>query len=343
MKKLLFLALFGISLFAISSCKKNDNNTNKPKDKTSEYKNIGIYELDTNKNKIYFGSYPQSLEKDDDKLNTLKNYMSKYGMNDFKKYNYFSNNEIADLMYYYDIDLDDNQINGYEYRCVYIKSYRPNKTSLESLENNSNQNANGYEISIPYYFKFEKIEWDFLEDKNGEGFLVSNLVLDSMEFYSDYSTDKIDHNNGNGYVNNYSLSNVRKWLNNDFYKTAFNAYEKEIINKTEVDNSSDDSFIANYLCENTSDKLFLVSEKELNRYYPLASGKKTTARICNGTDYALANNLYRVKDSGCEWMLRTPAYQPNKIKEIMTTGEFFYDGEVNKTSMGVRPACKIEL
>lgn len=66
--------------------------------------------------------------------------------------------------------------------------------------------------------------------------------------------------------NNYAKSTIRAWLNNEFYKGSFRSEElrKRILN-TEVDNSLASTMdeTNENVCENTFDKVFLLSLKEV--------------------------------------------------------------------------------
>ena len=78
------------------------------------------------------------------------------------------------------------------------------------------------------------------------------------------------------YANNYEHSEIREYLNNAFYNTAFNDEEKSYIVTTTVDNSfesiygsysansgyTEDTF--NYECRDTEDNVFLLSLSDVN-------------------------------------------------------------------------------
>ena len=68
-----------------------------------------------------------------------------------------------------------------------------------------------------------------LKINDGSKLLLANLALDSQEFYPDHNNTPFKHNGAEGYVNTYKLSEIRKWLNDNFYNTAFNSTEQKII------------------------------------------------------------------------------------------------------------------
>lgn len=187
-----------------------------------------------------------------------------------------------------------------------------------------------------YYIKnksnMEPIEWDILDEKNGKALIISHYILDAMKF-----EDK---------SNNYEKSFIRNWLNNDFYNIAFNDSEKDIIETTNVDNSilstCDDT--NKYVCNNTNDKIFLLSVKEAETYF-----KTDRKKQAKGSDYAKSKGIHcnffssELFSSGDYWWLRSPYY-------YNVYGAYYVDEDgiikynaVYSTECGIRPACWIKL
>lgn len=297
-------------------------------------------------NKIYFGTYPQTLVTDNTLINGLNTLAGtkptstdKYNWTD---YNYYIEGNVASYMFYQDIDYDDD--GTYDYRGVYFTQYRPAWISDPSTEDNSYQDNNGYTTNTIYWFSYDPIEWDILTVSSGKALLLANLILDSQDYYSSNSNSSISHNGGTGYVNNYELSNIRKWLNNDFYNTAFNDLQKAVIVETTVDNSaaSTEETASKYACNNTLDKMFLLSYSDLtNSSYGLDSNN---ARQTKGTDYAKAQGLQAYVSyygNSC-WWLRSPHDTVNGAFCIYYNGVF--EGNIIFiTQRGVRPAFWIKL
>lgn len=304
-----------------------------------------------NDNVISFGTYPQTLVDNIDLVSTLNTKAGNYPTNEnrynWNYYSYYVYNTNETYMYYQDIDDDgDGQ---YDYRGVFFSKSR-----------NSYQNVNGYNRMITYWFKYEPIEWIILNENGfyGKALLLSNLLLDSQVFYPSKSNGQFTHNGGSGYANNYELSNIRKWLNDTFYKTAFNDLQKEFIKTTLVDNSSTTNNISEkYECNNTSDKIFLLSEKERYSYTFLGHGAL-------GTDYAKCQGLYVYTEdynfvSGySSERFRTPCSEPpygvssyefNTDYGVLATAVLGTDADcvfvsyAYSTYIGVRPAMWITL
>ena len=291
-----------------------------------------------NGNKIYFGSYPQTLVTDNSlisELNTLAGNKptssNKYKWTD---YNYYISSSVTSYMYYQDIDLDSD--GEFDYRGVYFTQYRPYYYSSSSSTGNSYQDENGYSTNTIYWFNYDPIEWDILEESDGKALIIANLILDSQEYYPSKSTSKFTHNGASGYANNYELSNIRKFLNDNFYDTAFNDLQKSIIETTLVDNSksSTGNSSNSYVCNNTNDKVFLLSIQEATTYYTI-----DTSRQAKGTDYAKAQGL----GVYIFWWLRSPdGLDANCAWDVHDYGHGGYSN-VPRTDIGIRPACWINL
>ena len=99
----------------------------------------------------------------------------------------------------------------------------------------------------------EIIEWKIVKKEDGKALVVSKKGVAELPF---------DENGSN----NYARSTIRAWLNNEFYKGSFRSEElrKRILN-TEVDNSLASTMdeTNENVCENTYDKVFLLSLKEV--------------------------------------------------------------------------------
>lgn len=92
----------------------------------------------------------------------------------------------------------------------------------------------------------------------------------------------------------YKTSDVRTWLNADFYNSVF--VDNSYIQTTEVDNSAETTNKSpnKFACENTQDKVYLLSYKDyLNADYGFdTSTDGSTTRVFRATDYAIACGAY---------------------------------------------------
>ena len=137
---------------------------------------------------------------------------------------------------------------------------------------------------------------------------------------------------------------------------AFTATAKNLIADTVVDNSAASTNPASnasewndgtndYACDNTSDKIFLLSEKEatasdygFTEYDQYGEGN---SRIRVTTDYAKANYAYQYTTAGYGgwWWLRSPYYSnSNYARYILRDGDAGYNISVRNRGGGVVPA-----
>ena len=162
--------------------------------------------------------------------------------------------------------------------------------------------------------------------------------------------------------NNYAESEIREWLNNDFYNTAFNDLQKEIINTVLVDNSARstnpdnnamywNSGKNNYASSNTSDKVWLLSVQEVtNIKYEFDSSldNYNALRQKSITDFGRVKNIFIEDAKGYIgngwWWLRSPYYANSKINFDCGT----YGNVVNRiltvnSVAGIAPALRISF
>ena len=141
-----------------------------------------------------------------------------------------------------------------------------------------------------YWFKCEPITWNVLSNTSGEYYILSSLLLDAHRYNEYYTGTKDGH-----YANNYEYSEIRAWLNNDFYNSAF-ALGNSYIQTTIVDNSAatTDSTSNSYACNNTQDKVFLPSYQDyINSSYGFSDSEDLTdTRCCKTTDWARARGAW---------------------------------------------------
>lgn len=114
--------------------------------------------------------------------------------------------------------------------------------------------------------------------------------------------------------------------------------QKALIQTTTVDNSvSSTGYSSNsYVCENTSDKVFLLSYAEVKTY--LTSDE---ARMFNSSDYAKSQGICEGLGT-CLWWLRSPYNEPGTTRYIDNEGKFKLSG-VSCTYNGIVPALWIDI
>ena len=210
----------------------------------------------------------------------------------------------------------------------------------------------------------EPIEWLIMKKEENRALLLSRYVLDH-QYYDDRKPSK--ENFYKPFNSNWIDSSLRRWLNDYFYKEAFNEKEKNIIQNTYLDNTyllikSLDDYEQTYL--NTTDKVFILSIDELTNYETFSSkNRKLTTRATeyaknhkvNGETLSLDKDVDRdekhQKLSGdiCAYWQRT-SEKSNAAYSFFTENETKNDIEKigvlqssYGTTMGVRPAIWVNF
>ena len=193
-----------------------------------------------------------------------------------------------------------------------------------------------------YYFKVEPIRWRILSEDGGSAFILADGIL----------ANKV-YDTGGSSSNNYKNSDIRAWLNGEFLNVAFGEVAQSLIETTEVDNSASSTGDSSnqYACENTFDKVFLLSSREAtDSAYGFASSSSTsdTARCMTVSDYARSAGAYMDTSSsyfGCgRWWLRSPySHSSYDARNVIYRGSADYYSLVGYDYLGVVPALNIIL
>ena len=234
------------------------------------------------------------------------------------------------------------------------------------------------------YFKVEPIKWRVLTDNyNGTGkalLLAENILTANVEYYDYYNVNRTI-NGSTVYPNNYKESKIRAYLNGlsynkqvsssaslttdntysskGFLQTAFTTAAQNLIETTTVDNSAASTTdsgnnitqATSYVCANISDKIFLLSEKEVttssygfDSYISYGTGN---ARIRFTTDFAKANHAYQSASSGYGgwWWQRSPISSNSYCARYVDyNGSAYLSSDaVILSCVGVVPALSISL
>ena len=198
-----------------------------------------------------------------------------------------------------------------------------------------------------YWFKCEPIAWNVLSNANGEYYVVSSILLDAHYYYNSTTSRTIDEKTV--YPNNYEYSDIRAWLNEDFYNSAF-ALGNSHVQTTVVDNgaSTTDSQSNEFACSNTEDKVFLPSYQDyINSSYGFSgSGSSTDTRCCKTTDWARARGAWCSTGvyscNGFYWT-RSPNCDDSKIARIVYVDGLLFANYVTGDGDSVRPALTIKI
>lgn len=169
----------------------------------------------------------------------------------------------------------------------------------------------GYKES---YFKVEPIMWQIIQESDGTAFLFCTSAITRMAF------DK------ESYI--YENSNVRSWLNNNFYDNFFSNSQKQQIKTTTLEND-------------VNDNIFMLSHGELlNTSYGFDTQEYDHAsRQRNATDYYAALGGWVANGKAIYW---TRSYRSVYVAIVSSKGNVSGVEYTNGLN-GVVPALKIEI
>ena len=161
------------------------------------------------------------------------------------------------------------------------------------------------------------IEWIVMKNEGNQVLLLSKYVLDAKPY-------------NKGWENvTWQTSDIRQWLNNEFYTTAFNKSEKAKIQTSLIKNEYND----------TEDKVFLLSEKEAETLF-----SNDEERIAKATEYAEKSGVYVNEEKSVLWWLRSSGDDSSLAAEVNDDGWVDRRGDdVDYDYDGVRPALYLKF
>ena len=232
---------------------------------------------------IYFGYWPQTLERDENVIAKLNEIAGTPPLPRDKENPYNWESHEGTTYMWQKIIIH----NGTKYLGVQMNDYRASGVYALS----SYIMKNGYFTFEVYWFKYEPIKWRILTTSGNSAYIMSDIALDSFSiqpdryqgFYNEkYGVFRTDQNgNMDGtYANNWEYCFLRRWLNETFYNEVFNKLQKEIIQTTHLDNTARSSNPNDYpkyygygenagknkfadQCKDTDDKIFLLSLRDI--------------------------------------------------------------------------------
>ena len=170
------------------------------------------------------------------------------------------------------------------------------------------------------------IEWIVMKKEGNQVLLLSKYVLDAKSYNEEWE----------GVT--WQTSDIRQWLNNEFYATAFNKSEKAKI-QTSLIKNEDNSEHGTSGGNDTEDKVFLLSEKEAETLF-----SNDDERIAKATGYAEKSGVCVNKEKSAMWWLRSPGYISDDAVDVNHGGWVYRSGDyVSSFSDGVRPALYLNL
>ena len=216
--------------------------------------------------------------------------------------------------------------------------------AIQLVKDGAAANITGGQVSNIYFGNYaqsdktgstkDPIKWRVLANNTSSKqlFLLSDQGLDAVQYHTaveDVTWEK---------------STIRSWLNETFYKAAFNSSEQGMIKSTTVTADVNPEYSTDP-GNDTTDKVFLLSINEVNKYF-----SSDEARKCVPTDYAInkgasTSDSYKVDGKAtCWWWLRSPGCYGGDAARVYSDGGVAYYGfNVRRGSSCVRPAFNLNL
>lgn len=171
----------------------------------------------------------------------------------------------------------------------------------------------------------EPIVWDVLAEEGNRKLLLSRKAVAKRPYHD--ADEPVS----------WETCSLRAWLNGDFYRAAFNDYEKQRILKVPV--TADRNTYCNTDAGNsTDDHVFLLSLPEVNALLrrKLSAKRKCEADPADAPD--ADNDNKAADDTGCVWWLRSPGSEKNEAACVNGDGQISNFGLPATTpTIAVRP------
>ena len=219
---------------------------------------------------------------------------------------------------------------------AYNKSMSKNGTTAK-VESSSQKKDKNPEYKVGETIEFgnypqdkdgteKPIEWIVMKNEGNQVLLLSKYVLDAKSYNEELEAVT------------WETSDIRQWLNNEFYTTAFNKSEKAKIQTSLIKNEYNSEHGTSG-GNDTEDKVFLLSEKEAETLF-----SNDDERIAKATGYAEKSGVYVNEEKAAWWWLRSPGDDSDYAAEVNYVGWVSRHGSyVDGNSDGVRPALHLNL
>lgn len=200
----------------------------------------------------------------------------------------------------------------------------------------------------------EPIEWIVLDDTEDGLLLISRYVLDCIPYHDGF--DEMT----------WETSSLRKWLNNDFYKSAFDHDQMEAVNSVFLMNT-DNEFWKSGGGNVTRDRIFCLSYSDILDYFTFDTYYEEDMQgfseelMAEPTQYAIDRFVYSYEVTQddydkwlsiqgydpdcigrvtCWWWLRSPGYDSYSASAVQNLGGAgaMYNSFAGNDTIGVRPA-----
>jgi len=179
--------------------------------------------------------------------------------------------------------------------------------------------------------RFGGIQWRVLDVQDGKALLLSEYLLEERPY-----------NRLHARVT-WATSDMRLWLNYDFYNYQFAPAQRVRIAETNIVNN-DNSKLETHGGNDTIDKIFLLSIEEVVYYFG-DSGMLQDETVWWWLDdqYDEARIAYFETGTSGDWWLRSPGATTDRTSNVGFDGRVSLGGTVTYADLAVRPALWIYL
>ncbi len=168
----------------------------------------------------------------------------------------------------------------------------------------------------------EAVEWIVLDHQKGIITMISRYALDVLPYNE--TPEKIE----------WKDSDLRRWLNGDFYDSVFSEEEKALIITAENDNPVYFDDLTEEAA--TDDRVYLLNNTEAEQFF-----KSDADRRAEATAYT-AEKGAELEDGYASWWLRSSGYDLRNASYVYSDGSIHHNGiYVFSTQDAVRPVIRI--
>ena len=181
--------------------------------------------------------------------------------------------------------------------------------------------------SIGRIVPFGGHDWRILDVKNGTLLLLSEKILFEKAYHKTEENITWEH------------SDLRKFLNNDFFNKTFTPFEKEHIAVTINKNNYNTWFNTNGGLD-TIDKIFPLSMEETVYYFGNSGqlAKRPYNQWHIDDFYNSSRAASDMNGNTAWWLLRTPGHNNAHVVNVYDNGQINAGGRLVKDRIGIRPA-----
>ncbi len=136
---------------------------------------------------------------------------------------------------------------------------------------------------------------------------------------------------------------LRSWLNESFFKTAFEPSEQALI-PVVLNQNSDQSAVGTEGGADTRDRVFLLSETEASIYFGNDLDQDTIGKAY-ASEYVTHQNIEVDAEGAVSWWLRSPGVYPYSAQFVDQQGKPYLSGAYTDIDyqFAVRPAIWLDL